>query len=329
MDFVSFEFYIFLVTAVIVYYIVPLRFRWMVLLAANLCFFCAAIGYRKELIVFIGITVVSWLLEALQYQSPSVVVLDCYMLFIDRTENEASARQALDWMKNDKVKAEAAAIVDSLYGIYDEDDETNRGDIDITSTNESSGELSYLLLIIRYHTRRTDLTEEDLAWWEGDVGILSKGCYRYWGTCGDETDLVTYLEMLDKERYSIFISVKDEASSCLTDEVVEAMQNLGFEFELPGCNRYSYIAIKNEDEITELLGDELLEANGSFRSGRVTYFVTSAGYDCGNTSSIMIDNTEYSKNKRGLNIVVYDNEIKTVIDKVCFDTHVGEWTLTR
>ena len=35
-----------------------------------------------------------WLREALQYQSPKVVVLDCYMLFIDEKKNEGSSRLA-------------------------------------------------------------------------------------------------------------------------------------------------------------------------------------------------------------------------------------------
>ena len=45
-----------------------------------------------------------WLREALNYQSPKVVVLDCYMLFFDQNIEEDQVRQALDYMKPGLVK---------------------------------------------------------------------------------------------------------------------------------------------------------------------------------------------------------------------------------
>ena len=66
MDFVSIEFYLFLAVVVVLYYIMPLRFRWLVLLTGSMYYFCAITYYRRELIVFLGIIVVSWLLGLLQ-----------------------------------------------------------------------------------------------------------------------------------------------------------------------------------------------------------------------------------------------------------------------
>ncbi len=53
------------------------------------------------------------------------------------------------------------------------------------------------------------------------------------------------------------------------------------------------------------------------------YTIVSAGFECGDYSSIIIDGVEYSRNNRGLNIVVYNNETGQVIDTVCFDTCDG------
>ena len=61
MDFVSFEFYVFLAVVVIAYYIVPLRFRWYVLLAASLYYYAVVTTYSHELFVFLGIIAISWL----------------------------------------------------------------------------------------------------------------------------------------------------------------------------------------------------------------------------------------------------------------------------
>ena len=64
-------------------------------------------------------------------------------------------------------------------------------------------------------------------------------------------------------------------------------------------------------------------------AGNISYTISSAGYQVGNTSSIIVNGVEYSKNMRGLNIVVYDNQLKQVTDSVAFDTFVQEMTVTR
>lgn len=40
----------------------------------------------------------------------------------------------------------------------------------------------------------------------------------------------------------------------------------------------------------------------------------------GDIASCLINGMEYAQNQRGLNIVIYDNKTKKVIDSVCFDT---------
>ena len=48
--------------------------------------------------------------------------------------------------------------------------------------------------------------------------------------------------------------------------------------------------------------------------------VESAGYNAGNYSSVVINGKEYSKNQRGINIVVYDKTTDDVICSTVFDT---------
>ena len=57
-----------------------------------------------------------WLREALGRQSPKVVVLDCYELFLDNRKDEGDARLALDDMRWGTVQKEA---VDTVCG-FDE-----------------------------------------------------------------------------------------------------------------------------------------------------------------------------------------------------------------
>lgn len=107
-----------------------------------------------------------WLKEALRYQSPGAVVLDCYELYVDGTKAEGNARLALDDMRWGTVKKEA---VDTVCGF-----------------DESQSRLGYLLTNIRFHTRWTGLCETDFTWAEtADVPQL-KGFWLYRNICGYE-----------------------------------------------------------------------------------------------------------------------------------------------
>ena len=50
----------------------------------------------------------------------------------------------------------------------------------------------------------------------------------------------------------------------------------------------------------------------------------SAGYKTGNIASIKINNKEYSKNRRGLNIVIYDAKLKEVVDSFYVDSCIDD-----
>ena len=123
-----------------------------------------------------------------------------------------------------------------------------------------------------------------------------------------------------KDRYSIFIAVNTDASGCLNDEIINGFHNLGLSFALKEKYGSSYVAVVSPKSLYENTGYEQLEAKGTIRNGIVRYYMTSAGKDCGSSCSIQIDDVEYAVNSKGLNIVVYNNLTKRVIDNVCFDT---------
>ena len=87
-----------------------------------------------------------WLKEALRYQSPSAVVMDCRFLFPIHKENplnmiEGLVRKSIDPMKWSEVKMEAVH--------------------DICTIDEGQDELSYYLTNLRYHERWKVLTRDD------------------------------------------------------------------------------------------------------------------------------------------------------------------------
>jgi hypothetical protein len=168
---------------------------------------------------------------------------------------------------------------------------------------------------------KSNATWDDSEWYWNDVKTMY--------SLPEENDVVQYLKKINEDRYSIFMAVKDEASSGLKKEVVDAMHELGFAFELEGKWRNSYVAVKTQDEVFEKISDQEIKKDGTYRDGRMGYKITSAGAECGNSASINLAGIEYSKNQRGINIVVYDNIGQKVVDSVCFDTHVAEETACR
>ena len=144
-----------------------------------------------------------------------------------------------------------------------------------------------------------------------------------------ETDIEKYLTLINRDRYTVFVAVREEASANLDQTITDKMKALGFHFDLAGKYGYSYYAVKAPDKIIERNSIDLISEEGTLRNGRMAFSITSAGNSSGNTSSIIIDGEEHSRNMRGLNFVVYDNITKKVIDSVCFDTSDADWNVVR
>ena len=83
----------------------------------------------------------------------------------------------------------------------------------------------------------------------------------------------------------------------------------------------SYLAIwESGDVIYEASSNRKLSKSGALNNGD-TFTIVSSGWYAGAQSQIIIDGVDYSMNKCGFNIVVYNDKSKCVLDSVAFDTH--------
>lgn len=144
------------------------------------------------------------------------------------------------------------------------------------------------------------------------------------------TEIDKYLtalkEGLEQERYSVFISGQGSYSLYLKEESLSKMRELGLEIQLqtdPSKDSfYCYYAVLAEGTVNEYIGYEELGDSGTIQNGSITYDITGTG-------SIMIDDAEKSQREDGLNIVVYHNATKKVIDSVCFHTSAQDNAASR
>lgn len=125
---------------------------------------------------------------------------------------------------------------------------------------------------------------------------------------------------MDKTNNTIFISVYDEASNCLSDISQNYIWALGLDTDLRDKYRYSYYGLIDDG----IVADELCSENGIQTSGILgngeAYDIISGGWISEQESSIKINGTEYGQGGRGINIVVYNKISKEVLSSVYFDT---------
>ncbi len=141
-------------------------------------------------------------------------------------------------------------------------------------------------------------------------------------------DFVTYMDYIEDSRYIVFLSVQDAGTSTLTTEYAEELKKLNIRTAYHDLQGRNYILILDNLLPYEEVSQNRIEKVGTIRNGKIPYKVISDGVRFGNISSIMIDGTEYSKQGRGLNFVVYSLSSRKVIDSVCFDVE-NEFTAIR
>ena len=147
-----------------------------------------------------------------------------------------------------------------------------------------------------------------------------------------KNDIIDYLSALrdNTKGNVVVISVKDTPGLALNSFVVAGMNSLGLKTNLEGQHGHSYVAVINGGKVIfEKLGQNEEPTIYDTNIGQNTVHITSRVYRNGNEAVIEINGKNYSVNSRGLNIVVYNKASKTVIDSVCFDTHVSDFTCTR
>ena len=164
-------------------------------------------------------------------------------------------------------------------------------------------------------------------------------------------DLEEYLRIIGKDRYTVFLAVKNDAVSGLSDRDRELLSDAGFTRLADLDENYSYVGIIDRGKViadaaadsdTDFIivqgrightGDFVFDgiynrsavgASYSPLKGKDLISVISAGTNAGNYASVSIDNEEYSENSDGLNFVVYDNEVRQFVDRAGFNTHTPE-----
>lgn len=144
--------------------------------------------------------------------------------------------------------------------------------------------------------------------------------YRDFRILQSTQDLSEFIELANNPNYIICLSIRDDATKGLADSECESLQSLGLNMRFVDRFRTSLAAVIDG-------GSVVVQKDGNFALSceyepyaNCEIQVTSAGYSAGNKSSIVINGKEYSKNKRGLNIVVYDKTKDEVISSRIFDT---------
>ena len=149
----------------------------------------------------------------------------------------------------------------------------------------------------------------------------------------DQYELEAYLRELKKKKnnYTVIFSVKDIQGFYLNRNIIEQLKELGFKDAdiLLEQKYHSFIGIAGLDggNIELYGGDEYIQYSDKINGREI--LITSSTLNTGNNSCIQIGLTNYSINQRGLNIVVTDKQTGDIVDSVCFDTHVPEFTCYR
>ena len=122
-----------------------------------------------------------------------------------------------------------------------------------------------------------------------------------------------YLYDMDGRRYLDFVSGiavfalgyhNEEYNDALKEQIDKIIHTSNYYYNMPAI---------------EAAGSGELATEGRICGGRVSYEIKSTGAGEKSACSIRIGESELSRNRRGLNVVVYNHVTKTVVDSVCFD----------
>ncbi len=153
---------------------------------------------------------------------------------------------------------------------------------------------------------------------DGTAGFL-----RYFAGQLYTEDLREYLSRLNHEGFLIFIAVRCDIPITLRPEHDEILRELGAQEELYQRTSASYILVTEPGNEENTPVFEVLSENrpvkGTGTVEGIDYVVQSTGDVTQDYTRIILNGTNYSLNKHGINIVVYDLSLGAVIDSVCFN----------
>lgn len=119
----------------------------------------------------------------------------------------------------------------------------------------------------------------------------------------------------DKKDYVVCLSVRNDMSTFWNEDMDSYLKALGLEEDFYSHRQESYIAVIDRGEVMyERFSPRGLIYKGTFTDDELrSLYIKSENYKQGDSSSILIDDEEYSLNQPGLNIVVYDITQKKVV----------------
>lgn len=133
------------------------------------------------------------------------------------------------------------------------------------------------------------------------------------------TDIAEYMDAVRQEDYTLLIAVKGNGMAFMDESVKEDFRQMGL-FE-DYTENSSYFAAVHEGKIEQGVSKEILVHHGSTGDRLADYEIKSAGWDstydvC---ASIKINDEEWARNGNGINMVIYSNKRKQVVDSVSYD----------
>lgn len=140
-----------------------------------------------------------------------------------------------------------------------------------------------------------------------------------------------YLSVLKRIKNKLIIfCVKDTAGFHFSENMGQKMSEINLMQDLCNAHWRGYIGIINNGKTVyerRSQPNEAIEYAHTINGTRIE--VKSKPFKAGNQAYIGIDDIDYARNCRGMNIVVYDMERVELTDSVCFDTHSPDIRCSR
>lgn len=156
--------------------------------------------------------------------------------------------------------------------------------------------------------------------WNDDWQVYQQDKASYF--LATETDWTSYLKKLQNPHYTIYMAARDSLGANTFPELTAQFKSIGLTPELDAATLTGYLAVIDGGQIIfERIQDTHLAWSGQVNGHSVE--LASESWNLGNFASIKIDGVERGLNRRGINIVVYDNLLNDFVDCVTFDLWNG------
>lgn len=202
------------------------------------------------------------------------------------------------------------------YGLNWATDTTDKGDhMNVVGTEKVS---NYLGQYMKDHYDFTDKRQDPsyASWIENSQNF--RAIYEK-NRIANIVNINEYLNKIREDCYTAIITVKGNAVGYISEETKAILRDMGVSETMMVNKESGYLGIMDSGKIMEQQeGYLLLEYKSMI--GDVKVEAISGGRLFGNQSSTIIDGVEYSSDETGINIVVYDKELKRVADSVTFNT---------